>query len=269
MSDTLSIRVPDIEFVDTPALDQTPDRLHGTVFTAEGQFTGFVQWNREDCLATDTLVGYSNDAKTSLPFDSINTIERHSRDSSRVTRTDGSRLVLSGTREAGQDNRGIYVDDARFGRVLVSWDAFQRIDFSNTADSGPAYDDFPDARDISGSVTLNDGSQLRGRLVYDLDEHLSVETLDAPSRGVHYTIPFGMIESIRTSGVDAGEDYVRVVLHNGETLDLERRDDLGSGNAGLLVFAPGSETPQYIAWRNIEQISFDPPGSMFPPIVNR
>jgi hypothetical protein len=47
------------------------------------------------------------------------------------------------------------------------------------------------------SVGRNDaGRRLAGRLVYDLDESEVTETLDAPSQGVNYTIPFGLIASI-------------------------------------------------------------------------
>jgi len=51
--------------------------------------------------------------------------------------------VLPDSREVGHDNRGTYVDDRRYGRVLTSWDAFVRVDLSR-AGSGPAYGDFHD-----------------------------------------------------------------------------------------------------------------------------
>ena len=67
--------------------------------------------------------------------------------------------VLSGTREVGHGNRGIYVDDRRYGRVLISWDG------SSASTSRP----------LTGNVTT-----LAGRLVYDLDESETTERLDAP-----------------------------------------------------------------------------------------
>ena len=36
-----------------------PGRLHGTVHTRQGDFTGFVQWDRAECVGTDELVGRS------------------------------------------------------------------------------------------------------------------------------------------------------------------------------------------------------------------
>jgi hypothetical protein len=133
-----------------------------------------------------------------------------------VTLGDGREIVLSGTREVGRGNRGIYVDDPRYGRVLVSWDAFERIDFS-PGGGGPAYGDFPPGRPLTGSVTTRGGRRLAGRLVYDLDESETTETLDAPSGGVDYTIPFGLVASIALDGrAERGARGARVTLHSGE-----------------------------------------------------
>jgi len=131
-------RIRIIELLPTARLDAAPDRLHGTVRTQQGHFTGFVQWNREECVGTDELDGRTADGELNLRFDTIRSIARNSRDSSQVTLLDGREIVLTGTREVGHGNRGIYVDDRRYGRVLISWDAFERVDFS-PGGSGPAY----------------------------------------------------------------------------------------------------------------------------------
>ena len=125
-----SLRIRTIELLPTAALGAVPDRLHGTVRTRQGDFTGFVQWDRKECVGSDELDGHTADGELSLRFDTIRSIARRSRDSSLVTLLDGREIVLSGTREVGDGNRGIYVDDRRYGRVLVSWDAFERVDFS-------------------------------------------------------------------------------------------------------------------------------------------
>ena len=46
--------------------------------------------------------------------------------------------------------RGKYVDDRRYGRVLISWDAFERVDFCSSS-SGPAYGDFPPGRPLNAA----------------------------------------------------------------------------------------------------------------------
>src|SRR5688572_18258608 len=115
-----------------------------------------------------------------------------------------------------------------YGRVLVSWGAFERIDFS-AGGSAPAYNDFAWGRPLTGSVTTHGGRRLTGRLVHDLDESETTETLDAPSQGVDYTIPFGLIASITPVGrEERGARRAKVTLHDGEELQLDRAGDLGA-----------------------------------------
>jgi hypothetical protein len=247
-----SLRISKIELLPTPSPGAAPYRLQGTVRTRQGDFSGFVQWDREKCVGTDELDGQTADGELSLRFDTIRSIARLSRDSSLVTLLDGREILFSDTREV---NRGMYVDDRRYGRVLISWNAFERVDFS-PGGSGPAYSDFPPGRPLIGSVTTRAGGRLTGRLVYDLDESETTETLDAPSGGVDYTIPFGLIASIVSPG---REERASVTLHNGEELQLECTGDLGEGNAGMLIFVDGRERPAYAPWTDVEQVDFDRP----------
>jgi hypothetical protein len=264
-----SLRIRTIELLPTARPGAAPDLLHGTVRTRQGDFTGFVQWNREEGVGTDELDGHTADGELSLRFDTIRSIARRSRDSSLVTLRDGREIVLSDTREVGRGNRGIYVDDRRYGRVLISWDAFERVDFS-PGGSGPAYGDFPPGRPLTGSVTTRAGRRLAGRLVYDLNESETTETLDVPSQDVAYNIPFGLIASIVLPGrEERGARRARVTLQNGEELQLERTGDLREGNGGLLIFADGRQRPEYVPWTDVEQIGFDRPPAMAPPLGER
>ena len=251
------IRIRTIELLPTASLRAIPARLHGTVRTRQGEFSGFIQWNRQLGVSTDELVGRSADGEIKVRFDTIRSIARRTGDSATVSLMDGRELVLSGTRDVGDGNVGVYVDDQRYGRVLVSWGAFERVDFSAVSDSGPAYADFPPGRPLTGTVTTRAGQRLTGRLIYDLDESDTTETLDAPSNGVDYTIPLGFVASVAPG---AGEDpRASVSLHSGETLQMERAGDLGVGNAGVLVFVAGREHPEYVLWRDVARIDFDPP----------
>jgi hypothetical protein len=254
-----SLRIRTIEFLPTPALTAAPSRLHGTVHTRKGPFTGFVQWDREKGIASDELGGETAEGELRVRFDTIRSVARRSSDRSVVTLRDGREVEMSGT-----ENRGIYVDDARYGRVLVSWNAFERIDFT-PGGSGPAYDEFPPGHPLTGSVTTRTGDRFAGRLVYDLDETETTETLDAPSAGVDYTILFGLVASIVPAGGEgAGAGRVTVTLHGGEDLQLERAGDLGERNAGMLIFVEGRERPEYVRWGEIERIEFDRPPAMYP-----
>ncbi len=181
-----------------------------------------------------------------------------------MTLRDGREVAFSGG-ATGRDNRGVYVDDRRYGRVLVSWDAFERLDLG-PGGSGPAFGDFPPGRPITGTVTTRDGRALAGRLVYDLDESETTETLDAPAGGVNYMLPFGLVSTIEPPGPDGREARLaRVTLHDGEVLELEGEGDLGEGNAGLLVFVDGRPGPEYVPWSDVRQIRLDRPDEPRPP----
>jgi len=253
---------------DGPAGDAaTPFPLYGTVRTRHGAFTGFVQWDREECLGLDELDGRTADGELSLRFDTIRSIARRGRDSSLVTLLDGRSIVLSGARDVGRGNRGIYVNDPRYGRVLVSWDAFERVDFS-PGGTGPAYGDFPPGRPLTGSVVTRSGGRIAGRLVHDLDDTATTETLDAPWQGVDYTIPVGLVASIVLPDLEIegrGARRAMVTLHSGEELQLELSGDLGESSAGMLVFVDGHQRPEYVPWVDVEQVDFDRPPEMYPP----
>ncbi len=182
-----SLRIRKIELLPTPSLGAVPCRLHGTVRTRRGDFTGFVQWDREECVGPDELDGRAAEGELSLRLD-----------------------------------------------------------------------------------TIRAGERLTGRLVYDLDESETTETLDAPSRGVDYTIPFGLIASIVPPGrEERGAQRARVILHDGEELQLERAGDLGERNAGMLIFVEGLRRPEYVPWTDVERVDFDRPPTMYPPLDGR
>jgi len=262
-------RIRTIEFLPSPesgaGARSGPAPLHGTVHTRQGEFTGLIQWEREECLGSDELRGRTADGDVSLRFDSIQSITRRSADSSLVTLRDGREIVLTGTSAAGQGNRGTYVDDPRYGRVLVSWDAFERLDFS-PGGTGPGYDDFPPGSPITGTVVTRSGRRLTGTLAYDLDEGETTETLDAPWQGIDYTIPFGLIASIALPDPEARDArHATVTLHSGEQLRLDVSGDLGASNLGMLVFVDDDERPAYVPWAEVERIDLDRPVEMYPP----
>lgn len=249
-----------IDFLATPrdlAVDVT--RLHGVVDTDAGQFRGFVQWDLEECVSTDELDGETRDGEVSIEMGRIQSIERRTSRSSRVTLRDGRELELDGTNDVNDENRGIFVEDDRFGRVEISWDAFEKVVFSDPGPSGPAYDDFAPGEPLHGTVVADDGTQ-KGRLVYDLDEEHTWELLDGSYRDVEYHIPFDKVVSITRDGHRGS----KVKLASGEEVRLEEAADVDDDNSGIAVLAGGAEREpgsssgtQYIDWEDVERIDFD------------
>jgi len=250
--DTRQIR--SIDFLATPS-SVTTDRLHGTVRTRDGEFTGLIQWDQQGSIGADELRGRTDGREMSLRYDSIRSIARSSRDTALVTLLDGREMVLSGDRGVGHNNRGIYVDDGRYGRVLISWDAFARVDFTANG-IGPGYQHYSPGHALAGSVSTRDGRRLTGRLVYDFDESETTETLDAAIAGVDYNIPFSLIRSVVRDSGGHGGLHATVLLHGGEALDLERTGDLGDRNAGVLIFIDGHARPENVPWTDVTRIDF-------------
>jgi hypothetical protein len=248
-----------IEFAPTTPAVAAPKRLHGTVRTTGGDFTGFIQWDRQDCVGSDELRGRAAEGELTLRFDTIRSITRQSGDSALVTLHDGRELLMSKGRDVGQGNRGISIDDKRYGRVAIAWGQFERVDFT-AGSSGPAYGDFAPGRKLTGSVTTRSGRRISGRFVYDFDESESTDTFDTAFEGVSYTIPFAMIASIVPVGQESGS-YARVILQNGDEMPLDRSGDLGDRTTGVLVFVDGQERPEYLLWNDVARIDLDPPGS--------
>jgi hypothetical protein len=240
-----------------------PDRLRGTVSTrGAGDFSGFIEWGPEQSLGSDELYGDTAKGERGLRFDRIRSIVQHSPGNWLVT-LHGGEEIRSENREVPSHN-GIYVDDQRYGRVLIPWKAFERVDFG-PGERGPVYDEFPAGRPLTGEVTTRDGHRISGRLVYDLDESETTETLDAQSQGVDYNIPFGLIASIVLPDTEErGAARATVALTSGEVLQMDLAGDLGRQNLGMLVFVSGNSRAEYIRWTEIMQIRFDRPATMFP-----
>ena len=198
----------------------------------------------------------------SLPFADIRAITRLNEAESQVTLRDGSDRLWSGTQEVGEGNRGLFVEDSRFGRVTIRWDAFESVEFFPAPELF-TYDDFPAARRLTGSVTDLASSTFKGQLIFDLDESLTSETLDAPRGGVTYNLPFGMVRTIRIHQESSGTASwgYAVELVTDETLVLEAKGDLSMANGGMLVLPQPSQLQEsgartYVAWKDVREVRF-------------
>jgi len=152
-----SLRIRTIELLPTAGLGAVPHRLHGTVRTRQGDFTGFVQWDRQECVGTDELVGHTAEGALRLRFDTLRSIARQSRDSSRVTLDapsrgvdysipfsliasiappkvtlrSGEELHLERAGDLGEENAGMLIFvDGRQRPEYVPWTDVERVDLA-------------------------------------------------------------------------------------------------------------------------------------------
>ena len=139
--------------------------------------------------------------------------------------------------------------------MLLTWNDFLRVEFSDLAESGPAYGDFPPATALRGTVRDTDGHELSGRLVFDLDERETWELLNGFEDDIHFHIPFSKIASIKPTGSDES----LVTLRDGTELELEDSVDVNEANRGVLIYLNDNE-PSFVAWEKVGRIDFEKGG---------
>ena len=246
-------RIERVTFDATPAGITPPARrLYGVATTASGTFEGHVQWDKDECRSTDKLDGESVDGEVSIEMGKIRTIERAGRKASRVVLEDGREFELRGSNDVDESMRGLLIEDPRYGRVEISWDAFEKLDLKSVDTTGRGYGEFRAARPLRGTVTRDDGTKLAGRIVFDLDEEWTWEMLDGGRDGIDYHIPFGLVRSIERERRAA-----KIVLESGSELLLEDGQDVSDDNSGVVVLGPGDRAT-YVEWEDVERIDFEP-----------
>ncbi len=247
-------KIDTIEFMDTPKTVKPEGyRLSGTV-TADGvDYRGYIQWDSEECLSSDKLDGDSDDGRLAIDFGNIRSIERRSRSSSWVTLKDGRKLSLEGTNDVDGSIRGIMVEDERYGRLKVPWEAFEKAVFNDQGESGRAYSDYAGQRRLEGTVKNMDGQTYTGKLVFDLDEGETWEILNGDVFDIEFNIPFDLVKEIQPRSRNSST----VTLTTGESLRLEGGQDVSQANDGMLIFDKGEkEDPTYVPWGEVETITF-------------
>lgn len=244
-----------IEFMPTPAkLSQTFGMpLYGTVEgVRKEKYTGFIVWDNDERLTTDKLDGDSEDGDVSLEFKDITSIEKRGRGSVVITKS-GRELYLTGSNDVNDENRGILIVSPEVGVVRFKWDAFRKVTFATPKNTGATFNDFTAPNLVTGTVSRLDGNDVSGQIVYDIDETIDFEIIEGVENDIEYLIPLKNIKSITPKNYDNSQ----VVLRSGQTFLLGDGRDVTVKNAGVLVFQKGKKDPVYIAWRRINEITFN------------
>lgn len=222
--------------------------LYGVVETRAGTQRGYIQWDHDERVSDDVLDGELDKEDVSIVFGDILAIEKTAA-GSKVTLETGETLILTGSNDVNQENRGIYVELDSGARVDVPWSAFLRIDFTQAQRPSPSYEGFAAPGRLAGSVTLADDRRLDGVFAFDLDETWDIEMLDGRAGGLGYTIPFAFISRITV--VDA--DSVRLKLRDGSQVLLAHEQDVSERNDGLMLFDEEKNT-HYVRWLDVAAI---------------
>lgn len=248
-------KIDRIEFLPTPKkLNQTFGApLYGTVEGSRREkYTGFIVWDNDERVSSDKLDGDGDDGDVSIRMGDIVSIERRGRGVDVKTKS-GREMYLTGSNDVNSENRGVLVVAPDIGIISFSWEAFRKVTFTAPPHSGLAFDDYKAPKFMQGTVKHFDGRDVKGRIIYDVDEALDFEIIEGVENDIEYHLPLKNIRKI----TPRNSEYSEVELVNGQTLLLGDGRDVGEGNAGVLVFTPGKKDPVYIRWRQIDQITFE------------
>ncbi|HSG99164.1 MAG TPA: hypothetical protein VLB27_03885 [candidate division Zixibacteria bacterium] len=223
-------------------------RLYGSVTTRRGDvFTGYISWDVDESFGADVLDGYESGRKRKIRFSRIKSIERHGSDAATVRTTDGDEMRLSGTNDVDGSNSGIVVSDPKLGRIVIRWDEFELVEFSE-APENDGYDIYDGGKPIYGTVTADDGSTYTGEIIWDNDERWTWEILDGEFRRIEMDVFFANIASIERHRGGA-----LVTLGDGREFYLRDSNDVDDGNKGIFVRLESGDVEE-IEWDFFERL---------------
>ncbi|MBU2534482.1 MAG: hypothetical protein KKB37_17215 [Alphaproteobacteria bacterium] len=245
--------IDNIEFSSTdPSLESDfGERLYGTLTTRRGDtFTGYVTWDVDEVFNSDILDGEERDRSRKIQFDKIASIKRYSSSGATVNLQNGESLVLRGTNDVDDSNRGIIIGDPDFGQVIVDWDEFDRLDFKHPA-RDVSYADFKESHSLKGTVYTEDGDKFTGTIRWDDDEESTWEILDGDYRDIQFDIEFGKIKTIEKRSSRTST----VTLRDGRQFRLRGSNDVDSDNKGIFISTDGGEEV-VVEWDEFSRVEF-------------
>jgi len=253
--------------------------IYGTVYTEGGEeYTGFMRWGKEEIFWHDIFnsekVGnkyikspekakksrwsdfdwsfsslWEDKYKTSTHlfscfFGDIKTLDIHSNSKVKLVFKNDAELELRG----GSNDVGttIYMYDYELGKIKLSWNKIERIDFFEA----PADIKFPYGTPLYGTVSTRRNS-FRGHIKWDLDERLTTDIMDGESRHGDQEIPF---ENIRN--IEKLDDGVNLTFKSGRTMEIDGTNDCDSGNRGIAVFIEGVGSVE-VPWKYFTEVEFE------------
>jgi hypothetical protein len=242
-----------VEFMQAPSGSSSNfgERLYGTLTTRRGdEYTGFVSWDVDELFVTDILNGDDKRREHKIKFGKIASIERYSSRGAVVTLVNGDELLLRGSNDVNDDNRGIIISDPGFGQVIVQWDEFDRLDFEEPPPQ-PVYRDFDGGRPLKGTVYTEYGESITGTIRWDNDEEYTWEILDGEYHDVQFDIEFGLIQSIEKKSSRSSI----VTLWDGRSFHLRGSNDVDKDNKGIFIMLEDGDEIE-VDWEDFVRVEF-------------
>ncbi len=104
--------------------------LYGTVWDDDGDsWQGRIRWDDDETMTYEFLDGELDDLDVKIEFADIQSITRRSGRSAEVKLNSGETLILRGTCDVNDDNRGIFVENDEGRLIRLDWYEFDRAVF--------------------------------------------------------------------------------------------------------------------------------------------
>ncbi len=246
----------DIELIEFDQADYSEpstygERLYGTLTTRRGdEFTGYVCWDIDELFENDILDGDERRRSRKIKFGKIASIARYSSSGAEVILKNGDEMLLRGTNDVDDDNRGIVISDPGFGQIEVEWDEFDKLEFMQ-APRAVVYSDFDGGRKMKGTVYTEDDEEYSGEICWDDDEEYTWELLNGNYRDNEYKIEFGLIQEIEKDSRRSAD----VTVWDGRTFHLRGSNDVDDDNKGIIVTEDNGDEV-YVDWEDFARVVF-------------
>ncbi len=228
------------------------ERLYGTLTTRRGdEYTGVIGWDFDEALTNDILNGEHKNRSKKIKFKRIKAIERYSSNGAVVFLEGGKEMVLRGTNDVDDSNRGIVISNFEIGEILVEWDEFDKLVFEEIPSNSFSYNDFDGGKRLEGTVYTEDGDSYTGFIRWDNDEEYSWELLDGNYHNVKFQIEFSKIKEIRKKSYRSSI----VTIHNGESFRLRGSNDVDEDNKGIFIIDKNGDEVE-IEWDEFDRVEF-------------
>lgn len=227
------------------------ERLYGTLTTKAGeQYSGCVCWDMDETMTDDVLEGETRDRSRKIKFDKIASLERYSASACEVTLKSGESVVMRGTNDVDDSNRGITISDPAFGDITVDWNEFDKLEFK-PAPMQVSYSQFDGGKPIHGTVYTEDGETYTGTIRWDDDEEYTWEFLNGDYRDARFQIEFGLIKKIEKQGSRS----TVVTVSDGRTFRLRGSNDVDEDNKGVRIKVDGGKEVN-VDWDEFTKVEF-------------
>ena len=242
-----------IEFMPANYNDESMfgERLYGTLTTRRGdEFTGFVCWDVDELFGTDILDGDEDGRDRKIKFGKIKSIERYSSNGATIVLTNGDELLLKNSNDIDDGNRGIIISDPGFGQIVIMWDDFDKLIFSE-APHQVKYSDFDGGHPLMGTVYSEDGESYTGQIRWDDDEEYSWEILDGDYHDIEFDVEFGLIKKIEKKS----QRTSIITTLDGRTFRLRGSNDVDSDNKGIFIETSADDEVK-LDWDEFSYVEF-------------